>query len=56
VPKVFGGMYAPLGILGSQTCQKTARLRHPRGKMQAWETAINHYLRTGNLISGAGWE
>jgi len=27
-----------------------------RGKMQAWEAAINHYLRTGNLISGAGWQ
>jgi hypothetical protein len=27
-----------------------------REKMQGWEAAINHYLRTGNLISGAAWE
>jgi len=27
-----------------------------RGKMQAWESAINHYLRAGSLISGAAWE
>jgi hypothetical protein len=25
-------------------------------KMQGWEAAINHYLRTGALISAAGWE
>ena len=27
-----------------------------REKMLGWETAIIHYLRTGSLISGAGWE
>jgi len=25
-------------------------------KMQAWEGAINHYLRTGKLIAAAAWE
>ena len=27
-----------------------------RHKMQSWETAINHYLRTGKLIDAATWE
>ncbi|HTA22127.1 MAG TPA: hypothetical protein VK763_01235 [Terriglobales bacterium] len=27
-----------------------------RHKMQDWEAAINHYLRTGRLIDAAGWE
>jgi hypothetical protein len=27
-----------------------------REKMQGWETAINHHLRTGKLISAAAWE
>ncbi|HYA22863.1 MAG TPA: SRPBCC family protein [Terriglobales bacterium] len=27
-----------------------------RHKMQSWETAINHYLRTGSKIRAAGWE
>ncbi len=27
-----------------------------RKKMQSWEAAINHYLRTGKLIPAAGWE
>lgn len=27
-----------------------------RHKMQGWETAINHYLRTGKLISTEAWE
>ena len=30
VPTVFVGMYAPLPIGRAQTCQKTARVRHPR--------------------------
>ena len=25
-------------------------------KMQSWEAAINHYLRTGKLISSGAWE
>jgi hypothetical protein len=25
-------------------------------KMQSWEAAINHYLRTGNKIDAAAWE
>jgi hypothetical protein len=25
-------------------------------KMQGWEKAINHYLRTGSMIPAAGWE
>ncbi len=25
-------------------------------KMRSWETAINHYLRTGKIISAPGWE
>ena len=25
-------------------------------KMQSWESAINHYLRTGKLITHGGWE
>jgi hypothetical protein len=25
-------------------------------KMQSWETAINHYLRTGNKIDARAWE
>jgi len=25
-------------------------------KMQSWETAINHYLKTGRLIDAATWE
>lgn len=25
-------------------------------KMRGWETAINHYLRTGSIISAAAWE
>jgi hypothetical protein len=25
-------------------------------KMRGWETAINHYLRTGELIRAAAWE
>ena len=25
-------------------------------KMQSWEAAINHYLRTGKRIDAAGWE
>jgi hypothetical protein len=27
-----------------------------RKKMQSWEAAINHYLRTGKLIDASGWE
>jgi hypothetical protein len=27
-----------------------------RGKMQGWEKAINHYLKTGSLIDAKGWE
>src|SRR5439155_16707906 len=27
-----------------------------RHKMQGWETAINHFLRTGAMISAGGWE
>jgi hypothetical protein len=27
-----------------------------REKMQGWEAAINHYLRTGKLIPKAAWE
>ncbi len=27
-----------------------------RHKMQSWEAAINHYLRTGKLIDAAAWE
>ena len=27
-----------------------------RSKMQSWETAINHFLRTGNLIQAGAWE
>jgi hypothetical protein len=27
-----------------------------RYKMQSWETAINHYLRTGKCIETGGWE
>ncbi|HEX8816905.1 MAG TPA: hypothetical protein VF753_15520 [Terriglobales bacterium] len=27
-----------------------------RGKMQGWEKAINHYLKTGSLIDEKGWE
>ena len=27
-----------------------------RKKMQGWEAAINHYLRTGTLIDASGWE
>ena len=30
VPTVVVGMYAPLEVARSQTCRKTARLRHPR--------------------------
>jgi hypothetical protein len=29
-PTVFVGVYAPLEMCGAQTCQKAARLRHPR--------------------------
>ena len=25
-------------------------------KMQSWEQAINHYLRTGKLLDAAAWE
>jgi hypothetical protein len=25
-------------------------------KMQGWETAINHFLRTGTLLAAAAWE
>ena len=25
-------------------------------KMQGWESAINHYLRTGKRVAAAGWE
>lgn len=25
-------------------------------KMEAWEAAINHYLRTGERITSAAWE
>jgi hypothetical protein len=35
MPTLFVGMYAPLGGEQpgeAQTCQKTARLRHPAGK------------------------
>ncbi len=27
-----------------------------RTKMQSWEAALNHYLRTGKLISAPSWE
>jgi hypothetical protein len=27
-----------------------------RSKMQSWETAINHFLRTGSMIPAASWE
>lgn len=27
-----------------------------RAKMQGWEAAINHYLRTGKLMAAAHWE
>jgi len=27
-----------------------------RQKMQSWETAINHYLRTGKCIEAGAWE
>jgi hypothetical protein len=27
-----------------------------RSKMQGWEKAINHYLRTGELIPATPWE
>jgi hypothetical protein len=27
-----------------------------RSKMQSWETAINYFLRNGNLIQAAAWE
>jgi len=27
-----------------------------QSKMQSWETAINHFLRTGTLIPAAAWE
>jgi len=27
-----------------------------RHKMQSWEVAINHYLRTGKRIDASGWE
>lgn len=27
-----------------------------RRKMQSWEAAINHYLRTGKRIEGGAWE
>jgi hypothetical protein len=27
-----------------------------RHKMQSWEAAIDHYLKTGNLIDAGGWE
>jgi len=27
-----------------------------RNKMQSWETAINHFLRTGKLAQAAAWE
>jgi hypothetical protein len=27
-----------------------------RTKMESWEAAINHYLRTGKLIPAATWE
>ena len=32
MPTFLVGMYAPLGMGRAQTCQKTARLRHPRMK------------------------
>jgi len=27
-----------------------------RSKMQGWESAINHYLRTGKMIGAPGWK
>jgi len=27
-----------------------------QGKMQSWESAINHFLRTGKKIAAPGWE
>jgi hypothetical protein len=27
-----------------------------QSKMQSWETAINYFLRNGNLIPAAAWE
>ena len=48
-------VYTGLSEAGNQEVARydEAWFRH---KMQSWEAAINHYLRTGKLISGPGWE
>jgi len=48
-------LYTGLSLAGNATLERyTAEWF--REKMQGWETAINHYLRTGKLISAAAWE
>lgn len=47
--------YTGLSAAGNATLERyTAEWF--RKKMQSWEAAINHYLRTGKLISAAAWE
>ncbi len=47
--------YTGLSPAGSQKVETydEAFFRH---KMDAWQAAINHFLRTGTMISGHGWE
>jgi len=48
-------VYTGLSEAGNREVERydEAWFRH---KMQSWETGINHYLRTGKVISGVGWE
>jgi len=47
--------YTALSVAGNREGERYDKnwFRH---KMQSWETAINHYLRTGTLIDAAAWE
>lgn len=47
--------YTGLSVAGNREVKRydESWFRH---KMQSWETAINHYLRTGKMIDAAAWE
>jgi hypothetical protein len=48
-------LYTGLSAAGNATLERYTP-EWFRKKMQGWEAAINHYLRTGKLIAGAAWE
>jgi hypothetical protein len=48
-------LYTGLSSAGNATLERYTPEWFQK-KMQAWEAAINYYLRTGQLISTAAWE